>query len=126
IAWSATTNTGPTTAGAVVKAVSMFNVVDAAGNLWDWLDAQYDLGVENRTVWNDDIINVGKDAAIPRGKIYSYVYDDAGTDRSSWRSFIGGGRFDIGASCGARCLGSYARPWDAIGGVGLRGVCDAL
>lgn len=123
-AWSATTNTGPTNTGAVAKAVSMFNVVDAAGNLWEWLDDHYDLGLENRTAWSTDIVNVGKDAAFARGQTYTYVY--GASDTSSWRSFIGGGRFDDGVSCGSRCLSSSANPWYAHGHVGLRCVCDAL
>lgn len=123
-AWSATTNSGPTTTGAVAKAVSMFNVVDAAGNLWDWLDDHYDLGIENRNAWSTEIVDVGKDSAFARGQAYTYVYG-AG-DASSWRGFIGGGHFDIGVRCGSRCLHSSAPPWGAYGSVGLRGVCDAL
>jgi hypothetical protein len=123
-AWSATSNSGPTTAGAVAKAVSMFNVVDAAGNLWEWLDDHYDLGLENRAVYKSDIVNVGKDAGFARGQMRSYVYG-AG-DSSSWRCFIGGGGFDSGSRCGSRALGSNASPWDANGHVGLRCVCDAL
>ena len=123
-AWSATTNSGPTTTGAVAKAVSMFNVVDAAGNLWEWLDDHYDLGLENRTGWDKSIVDVGKDAAFARGEMRSYVY--GASDASSWRSFLGGGPFDDGAHCGSRCLNSNANPWNANGNVGLRCVCDAL
>ncbi len=123
-AWSATTNTGPTNTGAVAKAVSMFNVVDAAGNLWEWLDDHYDLGLENRTGWDKSIVDVGKDAAFARGEMRSYVY--GASDASSWRGFVGGGQFDDGAPCGSRCLNSIAIPWGALGIVGLRCVCDAL
>lgn len=123
-AWSATTNTGPTTTGAVDKAVSMFNVVDAAGNLWEWLDNHYDACIENRLAWSPEIVNVGKDAAIPRGQAYTYVYG-AG-DASSWRCWVGGGLFDHGVYCGSRCLDSLAFPWFAFGGIGLRCVCGAL
>jgi len=113
-AWSATSNTGPTTTGAVAKAVSMFNVVDAAGNLWDWLDNHHDLG--GSYVWTASVVNVGKDSAIPRGQV----------SHAAWRAFLGGGHFDDGARCGARCLHSSAAPWSANGNVGLRCVCDAL
>lgn len=123
-AWSATTNTGPTNTGAVAKAVSMFNVVDAAGNLWEWLDDHYDLGVEDRLNWSTNIVNVGKDAAFARGQAYTYVYGAGNT--SSWRCFVGGGPFDSGVRCGSRCLLSAAVPWYAYGSVGLRCVCDAL
>lgn len=123
-AWSATTNTGPTTTGGVAKAVSMFNVVDAAGNLWDWLDDHYDVGFESRAAWSTEIVNVGKDAGYARGQMYTYVYGTG--DTSSWRGWLGGGLFIDGVCCGARCLHSNALPWSASGGVGLRCVCDAL
>lgn len=123
-AWSATTNTGPTVAGGVAKAVSMFNVVDAAGNLWEWLDGHYDLGLDDRSGWSKEFVDVGRDAAFAHGSLNSYIYG-AG-DTSSWRCFAGGGQFDLGAHVGARCLFSFARPWTATGIVGLRGVCDAL
>jgi len=123
-AWSATTNTGPTNTGAVAKAVSMFNVVDAAGNLWEWLDDHYDLGIEDRRAWSTAIVNVGKDAAFARGQTYTYIY--GASDTSSWRSFFGGGYFGGGVYCGSRCLYSNAIPWYAIGILGLRCVCDAL
>jgi len=123
-AWSASSNSGPTNTGAVAKAVSMFNVVDAAGNLWEWLDDHYDLGIENRALWSTAIVDVGKDAAFARGQAYTYVY--GASDASSWRSVIGGGRFGRGVYCGSRCLISDAGPWRAVGSVGLRCVCDAL
>jgi len=113
-AWSATSNTGPTTAGAVAKAVSMFNVVDAAGNLWDWLDNHHDLG--GSFSWATSVVNVGKDSGTPRGAVY----------HAAWRGFLGGGGPNGGARCGSRCLYSYATPWSADGSVGLRCVCGAL
>ncbi len=119
-AWAATTNTGPTTVGGVAKAVSQFNVVDAAGNVYDWLDSHYDLGDYSGNVtpyaWDAAVVNVGKDAATPRGSVY----------HAAWRSFVGGGNWDHGVHCGARCLDSAAGPWGADGHVGLRGVCDSL
>ena len=124
-AWGATTNTGSTTAGGVAKAVSMFNVVDAVGNLWDWLDNHLDVGLGTTTAWKADIVNVGKDAALARGQVYSLVYGTNNAN-SSWWCFVGGGSFDGGANAGARCLRSFAPPWYATGAVGLRCVCDAL
>ncbi|MEW6648137.1 MAG: SUMF1/EgtB/PvdO family nonheme iron enzyme [Pseudomonadota bacterium] len=113
-AWAATGNTGPATTGAVSKAVSQYNVVDAVGNLWDWLDNHHDLG--GTFVWSNAVVNVGKDSANPRG----YV------SHADWRAFIGGGTFAGGVHAGARCLNSNAPPWYADGDVGLRCVCDAL
>jgi len=113
-AWGHTSNTGPALAGAVAKAVSQYNVVDAAGNLWDWLDDHYDIG--GTWVWSAAVVNVGKDAAIPRGSVH----------HAGWRAFLGGGTWYYGVYCGARCLGPSADPWVAGGSVGLRGVCDSL
>jgi hypothetical protein len=119
-AWSDASNTGPTTAGGVAKAVSQHNIVDAAGNLWEWLDAHYDLGdyAGNTTPyeWDQTLVDVGKDSTIARGSV----------KHCSWRSFIGGGKWNEGVYCGSRCLGSHANPWNSSGNVGLRGVCDAL
>lgn len=113
-AWAKTTNTGPTTAGGVIKSVSQYNVVDAVGNLWDWLDDHYDIG--GTWAWSTAVVNVGKDAAFLRGSV----------SHAGWRAFIGGGSWGSGVYCGARCLGTYAYPWDTDGRVGLRGVCDSL
>jgi len=123
-AWSRTTNTGPAATGTVAKAVSQLNLVDVAGNLWEWIDSHYDIGIENKLAWSSEIVNVGRDAAIPRGQTYTYAYGTSNT--SSWRAWVGGGDWDDGARCGARCLSSPATPWPAYGTVGLRCVCDAL
>lgn len=47
-------------------------------------------------------------------------------NHATWRAFIGGGNWNNGVYCGARCLNSNANPWNANGNVGLRGVCDHL
>ena len=114
-AWSANFNAGPTTTGDVDKSVSMFNVVDAVGNLWDWLDGHFDLGGNN---YNQDfsVANVGKDSTMPRGSV----------NHVSWRCFIGGGVFYDGEHCGSRYIHSGAAPWEANSVVGLRGICNAL
>jgi hypothetical protein len=112
-AWSAVTNSGPTSAGAVEKAVSMFNIVDAVGNLWDWLDNHVDVG--GSYAYTDLVVNIGKDANIPRGAV----------NHAAWRCFFGGGQFSIGKKAGSRCLDSLAVPWQMAGSVGLRGVCNA-
>jgi hypothetical protein len=113
-AWGHTSNTGPALAGAVAKAVSQYNVVDAAGNLYDWLDSHHDIG--GTYAWSAAVVNVGKDSAIPRGSVL----------HAGWRAFTGGGNWSNGVYCGARSLNTYANPWDANGNVGLRGVCDSL
>ncbi|OXS13994.1 hypothetical protein CGX12_16565 [Zobellella denitrificans] len=123
-AWSRTTNTGPTTTGTVAKSVSQLNLVDTVGNLREWIDSHYDYGYSTTGYWLASAVNVGKDAAIPRGQLYSYASGASGTP--GWRAWVGGGSWDGGARCGSRCLSSDAYPWHAIGGVGLRCVSDAL
>lgn len=41
-----------------------------------------------------------------------------------WRCFAGGGNFDNGVNCGARCLNTNNNPWNSNGNIGLRCVCD--
>ena len=113
-AWTATTNTGPTTTGAVAKAVSQYNVVDPVGNLWDLLDNHHDLG--GTFAWDSTVVDVGQDSAIARGSVY----------HAAWRAAVGGGNWANGVLAGARCLYLNAYPWTANGNVGLRGACDAL
>lgn len=121
LAWSKTTNTGPAATGFVAKAIGELNIVDAAGNLYELLDSHYDLNV-GTYAWLTNTVNVGKDAAIPRGQTYT----SASGGSSGWRAWLGGGHWSSGVRCGARYLHSIADPWNAIGIVGLRCVSDAL
>lgn len=120
-AWSRTANTGPTTTGNVAKSISQLNLADTVGNLWEWIDNHYGLNI-GAHAWLTAPANAGRDAAIPRGQAYT----PASSGASGWRAWIGGGTWDDGARCGARCLHSDANPQNAIGIVGLRCVCDAL
>lgn len=113
-AWVAFANPAPTTAGAVDKAVSMFNVTDAVGNLWDYLDNHCDWG--GTASKDTSVVNVGMDAAIPRGAV----------EHADWSNFAGGGSYTYSVAAGARCLHTGSKPWVTNGVVGLRGVCDAL
>lgn len=120
-AWSRTTNTGPTTAGAVAKSISQLNLVDTVGNLWEWTDSHYDLNT-GTYVPLKNTVTAGRDAAIPRGQTYTSA--DSGI--SGWRAWFAGGRWGDGVQCGALCLNSAGYPWHENGTVGLRCVCDAL
>lgn len=118
-AWSATTNTGPTNTGAVAKAVSMFNVVDSVGNLWDWLDALNDVGnvgsATNTFEFDQTVVDVGVDATYPRGKVQHVL----------WKGVDAGGTFMVGVKAGARSINFNVSPEHIAGQVGLRCVCDA-
>ena len=72
-AWAANSNTGPAPSGSVAKAVSMFNVVDVVGNVWDYLGDHSDWGDTLRK--DATVVNVGQDASIPRGMV----------DHAEWR-----------------------------------------
>lgn len=118
-AWAATTNTGPTTAGAVAKAVSMYNVTDAVGNVWEWIDSHFDMGDYNGSItpqnWDAVPVNTGKDSSIIRGAVF-HVY---------WQSFMGGGGWSDGYHAGSRCVSTGGSPWLTEGSTSFRGVCDS-
>ena len=113
-AWSATSNSGPTTTGAVAKAVSQFNIVDAVGNLWDYLSNEYNYG--GSFAWDRSVVDTGIDASHPRGEVY----------HDNWRSAFGGGYFDGGGRDGAECVRWSNYPWNSSGSVGVRGVSGPL
>lgn len=113
-AWSSSSNTGPTETGMVEKAVSQWNVCDAAGNLHDWLSEEFDRATANG--WDRAVVDTGIDSAYDRGEV----------NHASWRGAVGGGRFYDGARCGAECVVWDARPWPTVGYVGLRGASGPL
>lgn len=116
-AWTAATNTSPTTNGSVQRAVSCSNVIDAVGNLWERLNGHFDLGSSNNVfVWDAAVVNSGQDAVISRGQV----------NHCAWRSWLGGGGWLDGARAGARTISSSSLPWGAGGSIGVRGVSDPL
>lgn len=117
IAWTATTNTGPTTAGGVAKSVSCANFVDCVGNLWERIAGHFDIGNSTNTyAWDATVVNTGQDSAQSRGQVYHVA----------WRSAVAGGSWFEGVHGGARTLNTGDYPWAASGGVGVRGVSDSL
>lgn len=124
-AWSKKTNTGPTQTGSVAKSLSQHNVVDCAGNLWDYLDGHYDANIEGYAYrYESNLFKTGKDAAMARGQMYVTMRSD--NETSGWRAWAAGGGFDDGSRCGSRALGSGAYPWFSSGYDGLRCVSDSL
>ncbi len=113
-AWADTSNSGPTATGTVAKAVSSWNIVDAAGNLFDWLDEQYNIG--SGFSHRESDADVGMYSGANRGTVYS----------NDWRCAGGGGRFVYGAQAGSGALYWLATPGDAFGDVGLRGASGPL
>ncbi len=119
-AWARTTNTGPTTTGAVAKSVSCANLVDTVGNLYEQLAHHYDIGDYNGSVstyaWDEAAVKTGVDSAFARGFV-SHV---------RWFAAIAGGNYLYGRYCGSRSLATGSSPWHATGDVGVRGFCESI
>jgi len=113
-AWSATTNTGRTTTGAVVNAVSANNIVDCVGNIWKWLD-EFIIRQDGTAGWgwNDPMAGQGV------GQLYMY------TPTSLGAVFVGGTWFH-GVLAGSRTVHLNNSPWELNGSAGSRFACDAL
>lgn len=124
-AWSKTTNTGPAATGTVAKALSQYNVVDCAGNLWEYLDGHYDANINGYVyAYNSSLFATGQDAARARGQMHTTM--NSGKTTSGWRTWAAGGNFNGGSRCGSRALTSLTTPWGSGGVSGLRCVSDSL
>lgn len=124
-AWSRTSNTGPAATGTVAKALSQYNVVDCAGNLWEYLDGHYDANIEGYVfASSSSLFATGRDAARARGQMYTSM--NAGGTDSGWRAWAAGGNFNSGSHCGSRTLYSDTSPWGSDGVDGLRCVSESL
>lgn len=116
-AWSATSNSGRTSTGKVKQAVSCYNVVDCAGNLWERLD-EYSFRYRGTSSFDwYDVLNAGKDSGYQHGEVYMQ-------GNPSIIGFLAGGNFGDGRHCGARTVHSHNYPWNVSGGIGVRGACD--
>ncbi len=119
-AWAMTTNTGPTTTGAVVKSVSCANLVDTVGNLYEQLNHHYDIGdyggAASTFVWDPAAVNTGMDSALARGFVHHV----------RWHSALAGGYYLDGRYCGSRSLYANSPPWYSYGTVGFRGFCESI
>lgn len=110
-AWANNANVAPTTTGAVAKAVSVKNVVDAVGNMEELLGDFLNSGTGYAS--SNAELSIGQDNAQARGIIY----------RADLRLWSGGGGYDTGAYAGAGALrfvyANNSAHW------GLRGACEA-
>ncbi|MEJ5227173.1 hypothetical protein [Thermodesulfovibrio sp.] len=112
-AWSATTNTGRTYTGSVPYAISLMNIVDCVGNVYEWLD-EFSIR-QDSTSWNWRNPMSGQNV----GQLY--LPHDCGITQ-----FITGGRWDYGARCGSRCVHPDNWPWHVSVGICARCACDSL
>ncbi|MDR1586548.1 MAG: hypothetical protein LBS57_03730 [Treponema sp.] len=125
--WTKTTNTarqrtgcnvdanGNYVAGGGVKpyAVSAFNIVDAVGNVYEWLDEQTYRQDGDSTGWAwRNVLGTGKGQA--------YLYNDVGLV-----SLIAGGDWNDGVSAGPRTVDAHDYPCFVSTHFGCRLACDA-
>lgn len=125
--WTKTTNTARQRTGCNVDAngnyvegggvkpfaVSALNIVDAVGNVYEWLDEQTyrEDGGAAGWAWRD-VLGTGKGQA--------YLYKD-----NALVSLIAGGSWDNGVRAGTRSVHANNYPWYVGTGAGVRLACDA-
>jgi len=107
-AWSATSNSDRTETGTVEQAVSCYNLVDCAGNLWETLNT---FSGSSSGSWNDSL-RTGKDSSFQLGEIYSSI-----------KMAIAGGHRYNGSHCGSRALNLLTEPSNVFANIGSRGAC---
>lgn len=117
-AWSVTTNTGRANTGSVVNAISLLNVVDCVGNIWEWLDEYLvrwdDTGVAGQGWgWKNPMAEMGV------GQLYIL-------DEQALVQVVGGGDWGSGVVAGSRCVNLGLYPWLVLTSGGSRFACDGL
>ncbi len=112
-AWSATTNTDRQSTGNVERAISLMNVIDCVGNVWERLN-EFTIR-QDATFWGwynpMSGQNVGQ-LRLPNA--------------SGLSQLIVGGAWDLGTKCGSRTVEMSIQPWDVLNNVGARCACDSL
>lgn len=113
-AWSATTNTDRQYTGYVANAISLSNVVDCVGNVWEWLD-EYIIRQDGTLAWGwydvMPLMNVGQ--------LYMYT-------NLALVQIMSGGHWSDGVYTGSRCVLLNAYPWHVSASIGSRLACDSL
>lgn len=113
-AWSATTNTGRQNTGYVPNAISLLNIVDCVGNIWEWLD-EFIIRQDGTLTWNWYDVMPGMNV----GQLYMY-------SNIALVQTISGGDWNNGVNVGSRCVNLGHYPWHVDAGVGSRFACDSL
>lgn len=109
--WTATTNTARTAVGKIKNAISVKNIMDIAGNVWEWIN---ELCLDPTAAsWNWYNVMSG----------YGQIYMPSQTALHALR---GGGSWGNGVRCGGRAVGCSDYPWHVNTGIGVRCVCDSL
>jgi hypothetical protein len=121
-AWSNTSNSGRASTGTVTNAISNYNIVDCAGNVWEWLDEVSIRQDSTSWQWYDPATDF--DETMESG--WDQLGDMYLPNADGLSAFRAGGYWADGVHCGARALGLSRRPWHVNSYIGSRGVCDPL
>lgn len=109
--WTATTNTARTAVGKIKNAISVKNIMDIAGNVWERLN---ELCLDPTAAsWNWYNVMSG----------YGQIYMPSQT---ALLALIGGGSWGDGVRCGSRAVICNNYPWYVGTYIGVRCVCDSL
>lgn len=113
-AWAATANSNRTATGTVINAISLGNVVDCVGNVFELLD-EYIIqrDVAGAWAWQNVMSGLGV------GLLYMYTATEL-------TQIAAGGYWSTGAYTGSRCVSHIYNPWTLNAGVGSRFACDSL
>jgi hypothetical protein len=94
-------------------AISAHNLVDAIGNVWEWVnDTSIFDGGSTTWAWQDVL---GTD----KGQLYANI-------TTGLHAFICGGAWGNGVNCGGRAVHLDHYPWLVYTGIGSRLACDKL
>lgn len=113
-AWSATTNTGRQNIGYVPNAISLLNVVDCVGNIYEWLD-EFVIRQDGTLAWNWYDVMPGMNV----GQLYMY-------NNVALVQMRSGGSWSNGVFAGSRCVDLTPSPWNVNTNIGSRFACDSL
>lgn len=113
-AWSATSNTSRQNTGYVERAISLMNVIDCAGNVWEWLD-EFVIRPDSGSTWQFYNVMSGMNV----GQLWMY-------GSISLVQMIAGGDWHSGVACGSRCVNLDNSPWNVHVDIGSRCACDSL
>jgi len=125
--WTKTSNTGRTRTGCRVNpstgaydpstgvkpaAISAYNIVDAVGNLWEWLDELSNRHDSTSWAWQN---------VLGSGKGQAYLPNNTGLV-----AYLVGAGWGDGVFAGPRAVSVGSWPWDVGAYVGVRLACDSL
>ena len=108
---TATSNTARMAVGKIKNAVSVKNIMDIVGNVWEWLDEFVLDPTTSSWAWHNVMSGYGQ------------IYMPSAT---ALRAIIGGGDWSNGVRCGSRAVHCDNYPWNVDTYIGVRCVCDGL